>query len=45
MFLDNIVFEEAYKSGVERIAFSSSACTYPVDIQEGKTFLTEYDLL
>jgi UDP-glucose 4-epimerase len=41
MALDNIVFEQAHKQGVDRITFASSACTYPTDIQEGKTLLRE----
>ncbi|WP_458189230.1 NAD-dependent epimerase/dehydratase family protein [Haladaptatus sp. NG-WS-4] len=41
MALDNIVFEEASKNGVDRITFASSACTYPTDIQKEKQRLSE----
>jgi len=41
MALQNIVFENAVKNGVERITFASSACVYPTDIQEGKKRLSE----
>jgi len=34
MILDQLVFEEALKSGVERICFASSACVYPAYLQE-----------
>ena len=34
MALDEIVFEEACKAGVERICFASSACVYPRYLQE-----------
>jgi UDP-glucose 4-epimerase len=33
MMLDGIVFEEAYRAKVDRIAFASSACVYPVQRQ------------
>jgi nucleoside-diphosphate-sugar epimerase len=33
MVLDQLVFEEAQKAGVERICFASSACVYPTDLQ------------
>lgn len=33
MILDQLVFEEAYKAGVERICFASSACVYPSYLQ------------
>jgi UDP-glucose 4-epimerase len=33
MALDGIVFESAFKAGVERICFASSACVYPVNLQ------------
>jgi len=41
MILDQLVFEEAMKAGVERICFASSACIYPTNLQEevGSTFL------
>jgi nucleoside-diphosphate-sugar epimerase len=41
MALDNIVFETAVKSEVERITYASSACVYPTDIQEDKVLLRE----
>jgi UDP-glucose 4-epimerase len=33
MALDGIVFESAFKAGVNRICFASSACVYPTDLQ------------
>lgn len=33
MVLDGIVFDEAYRAGVERVCFASSACVYPVNLQ------------
>jgi nucleoside-diphosphate-sugar epimerase len=33
MALDGIVFEEAWRAGVERVCFASSACVYPVQRQ------------
>lgn len=39
--LDSIVFETAARNGVERIAFASSACVYPTDIQQKKCLLLE----
>jgi UDP-glucose 4-epimerase len=33
MILDQLVFEEAYKAGVDRICFASSACVYPSYLQ------------
>jgi nucleoside-diphosphate-sugar epimerase len=33
MALDQIVFEEAFKAGIERICFASSACVYPSYLQ------------
>lgn len=36
MMLDQLVFEEAYKAGVERICFASSACVYPSYLQAKK---------
>lgn len=41
MALQNIVFENAVKNGVQKITYASSACTYPTDIQEGKKRLSE----
>jgi len=35
MALDQLVFEEAWRAGVERICFASSACVYPSYLQEG----------
>jgi nucleoside-diphosphate-sugar epimerase len=34
MILDGIVFAEAHRAGVERICFASSACVYPVNLQD-----------
>ena len=34
MILDQMVFEEATKAGVDRICFASSACVYPSYLQE-----------
>jgi UDP-glucose 4-epimerase len=34
MILDQMVFEEAWKAGVDRICFASSACVYPTYLQE-----------
>jgi len=34
MILDQLVFEEANKAGVDRICFASSACVYPSYLQE-----------
>jgi len=41
MLLDQLVFEEARKAGVDRICFASSACVYPSYLQEetGSTYL------
>jgi nucleoside-diphosphate-sugar epimerase len=36
MVLDGIVFESAFKAGVERICFASSACVYPTNLQSKK---------
>lgn len=43
MALDGIVFEEAYKAGVERLCYASSACVYPSYLQEetGSSYLLE----
>jgi UDP-glucose 4-epimerase len=34
MILDQLVFEEACKAGVDRLCFASSACVYPAYLQE-----------
>ncbi|MEM2904497.1 MAG: NAD-dependent epimerase/dehydratase family protein [Candidatus Bathyarchaeia archaeon] len=34
MILDQLVFEEAWRAGVDRICFASSACVYPSYLQE-----------
>jgi nucleoside-diphosphate-sugar epimerase len=34
MILDQLVFEEANKAGVEKMCFASSACVYPTYLQE-----------
>lgn len=41
MVLDQLVFEEANKAGVQRICFASSACVYPSYLQEatGSSYL------
>ena len=41
MILDQLVFEEAQKAGVDRICFASSACVYPSYLQEktGSSYL------
>lgn len=41
MILDQLVFEEANKAGVDRICFASSACVYPTHLQEeaGSSYL------
>jgi len=41
MILDQLIFEEAYKAGVERLCFASSACVYPSYLQEetGSSYL------
>jgi UDP-glucose 4-epimerase len=36
MILDQLILEEAYKAGVERFCYASSACVYPVYLQEEK---------
>jgi UDP-glucose 4-epimerase len=41
MALDNVVYEAAVENGVDRIAFASSACTYPTDIQQDQRRLHE----
>jgi len=41
MILDQLVFEEAQREGVERVCFASSACVYPSYLQEetGSSYL------
>jgi len=41
MALDQIVFEEAWRAGVDRICFASSACVYPNYLQDesGSSYL------
>jgi nucleoside-diphosphate-sugar epimerase len=41
MALDQIVFEEAWRAGVEHVCFASSACVYPDYLQEeaGSSYL------
>jgi nucleoside-diphosphate-sugar epimerase len=41
MILDQLVFEEAFNAGVERICFASSACVYPTFLQDsvGSSYL------
>ncbi|UCH38337.1 MAG: NAD-dependent epimerase/dehydratase family protein, partial [Candidatus Bathyarchaeota archaeon] len=41
MIIDQLVFEEAWKAGVDRICFASSACVYPAYLQEetGSSYL------
>jgi UDP-glucose 4-epimerase len=41
MILDQLVFEEAHRAGVDRICFASSACVYPSYLQEqtGSSYL------
>jgi nucleoside-diphosphate-sugar epimerase len=41
MALDELVFEEAWRAGVERVCFASSACVYPNYLQEeaGSSYL------
>ena len=34
MILDQMVFEEAQKAGVQRVCFASSACVYPTYLQD-----------
>ena len=45
MILDQLVFEEAWKAGVDRICFASSACVYPSYLQEqtGSDYLLKED--
>ncbi|HEX8969370.1 MAG TPA: NAD-dependent epimerase/dehydratase family protein [Chloroflexota bacterium] len=37
LVLDGMVFDEACKAGVEKVAFASSACVYPTRLQEAPT--------
>jgi len=41
MILDQLVFEEAYNAGVDRICFASSACVYPsyLQMEESSNYL------
>jgi nucleoside-diphosphate-sugar epimerase len=41
MILDQLVFEEAFRAGVDRVCFASSACVYPKYLQdsEGSSYL------
>ncbi len=43
LVLDGTVFDECLRAGVDRVCFASSACVYPVELQErpidGKTIL------
>jgi len=41
MILDQLVFEESWKAGVDRVCFASSACVYPSYLQEqtGSSYL------
>lgn len=45
MALDQLVFEEAFKAGVKRICFASSACVYPSYLQNetGSSYLLKED--
>ena len=45
MILDQLVFEESCKAGVDRICFASSACVYPSYLQEqaGSSYLLKED--
>lgn len=45
MILDQLVFEEACKAGVDKICFASSACVYPAYLQEqaGSDYLLRED--
>lgn len=42
MVLDGVVFDEAHRASVERVAFASSACVYPVQHQAAGTAGTVY---
>lgn len=41
MTIDQLVFEETWKAGIDRICFASSACVYPAFLQEqtGSSYL------
>lgn len=45
MILDQLVFEESWKAGVDQICFASSACVYPAYLQEqtGSDYLLKED--
>jgi nucleoside-diphosphate-sugar epimerase len=45
MILDQMVFEESCKAGVDKICFASSACVYPAYLQEqaGSDYLLKED--
>ena len=45
MILDQLVFEEACRAGVQRVCFASSACVYPSYLQEqaGSNYLLKED--
>jgi len=45
MILDQLVFEESCKAGVDRLCFASSACVYPSYLQEqaGSDYLLKED--
>jgi len=45
MILDQLVLEESWKAGVDRICFASSACVYPAYLQEhtGLNYLLKED--
>jgi nucleoside-diphosphate-sugar epimerase len=45
MILDQMVFEESWKAGVDRVCFASSACVYPSYLQEktGSNYLLKED--
>ena len=45
MILDQLVFEEACKAGVQRVCFASSACVYPSYLQDqaGSNYLLKED--
>lgn len=45
MALDQLVFEEAYNAGVEKLCFASSACVYPAYLQDstGSDYLLKED--
>jgi len=45
MIIDQLVFEEAQRAGIERLCFASSACVYPAYLQEetGSSYLLKED--